>query len=129
MSWTYVLRNGRLISPKGGLMAVGYSGAAGVGKDNPAEVGVRNVGPIPEGWYTVEPPVDSPKHGPYALALRPDAGNDMHGRDAFMIHGDSIGMPGTASRGCIVLPRFAREAIWNGGDHRLTVVREQPVTT
>ena len=46
-----------------------------------------------------------------------------------MIHGDSLERPGEASEGCIVIARFAREMIYNGGDHRLQVVRQMLVTT
>jgi hypothetical protein len=35
----------------------------------------------------------------------------MCGRDNFLIHGDSIAAPGTASHGCIILNRLARERI------------------
>ena len=126
--WIYEQLTGRLISPAGGLMATGYSGA-GSGKNNPTEENVQNVGPIPEGWYDIEQPEDSPTHGPFALRLLPDVGNNMFGRSEFLIHGDSIERPGQASEGCIIMPRFAREAIWNGGDHRLQVVREISTTT
>jgi hypothetical protein len=128
MPWTYEQVTGRLLTPMGGLMATGYSGA-GSGKNNPTEENVQNVGPIPEGWYDIESPENSPTHGPYALRLLPDVGNRMFGRSAFLIHGDSIERSGSASEGCIIMPRFAREAIWNGGDHRLQVVRELPTTT
>jgi len=121
--WVYEQITGRLLSPTGGLMATGYSGA-GEGKNNPSEENVQNVGPIPEGFYDIEPPEDSPTHGPFALRLLPDAGNQMFGRSEFLIHGDSIERPGQASEGCIIMPRFAREQIWNSTDHRLQVVKE-----
>lgn len=121
--WIYAQNSGQLISPTGGLMATGYSGA-GEGKNNPTEEAVRNVGPIPEGFYDVQPPINSPTHGPYALHLLPDAGNAMFGRSEFLIHGDSVERPGQASEGCIIVPRFARERIWDSGDHRLQVVKE-----
>jgi hypothetical protein len=111
-----------------GLLASGYSGA-GVGKNAPTEENVQNVGPIPEGFYDVQAPFDSPTHGPFALRLLPDAGNAMFGRGGFLIHGDSIERPGQASEGCVILPRFAREIIWNGGDHRLQVVKELLTST
>jgi type VI secretion system (T6SS) effector TldE1-like protein len=111
-----------------GWLSTGYSGA-GTGKNNPTEENVQNVGPIPEGFYDVEAPEDSPIHGPYALPLLPDVDNNMYGRSAFLIHGDSIERPGMASEGCIILPRGARESIWESGDHRLQVVKELPTTT
>lgn len=40
----------------------------------------------------------------------------------FRIHGDSIRAPGTASHGCIILPRAIRDRIWASGDRALQVV-------
>jgi hypothetical protein len=120
--WTWSQSEGRMYGPTG-LLAEGYSGA-GEGKNSPNEENVQNVGPIPEGFYDIEGPIDSPTHGPYALPLLPDAGNAMFGRSGFLVHGDSVERPGNASEGCIILPREARESIWNSGDHRLQVVRQ-----
>jgi hypothetical protein len=119
--WTWEQSTGKMYGPTG-LLAEGYSGA-GEGKNNPTEENVQDVGPIPEGFYDMEPPIDSPKHGPYAIPLLPDADNQMFGRSEFLIHGDSIESPGFASEGCIILPKFARERIWESSDHRLQVVR------
>jgi type VI secretion system (T6SS) effector TldE1-like protein len=128
MPWIYEQITGRLISPLGGLMASGYSGA-GVGKNNPTEENVQDAGPIPVGYYDMESPINSPIHGPFAIPLLPDANNFMFGRFGFLIHGDSLERPGDASEGCIIMPRFAREAIWNSTDHRLQVVRQLPTKT
>jgi hypothetical protein len=46
----------------------------------------------------------------------------MFGRSGFLIHGDSIIRPGTASRGCIILAREIREQIAASGDADLEVV-------
>jgi Protein of unknown function (DUF2778) len=121
--WTYVQTSGELIAPDGEVVSTGYSGA-GAGKNNPTEENVQNVGPIPEGFYDIQQPEDSPTHGPYSLPLLPDAGNSMFGRSAFLIHGDSIERPGAASEGCIIQPRVARDRVWESGDHRLQVVKE-----
>ena len=126
--WIYEQTSGRLLSPTGGLMSIGYSGF-GSGKNNPNEENIRNVGPIPEGFYDMEPPEDSPVHGPFAIPLMPDTENVMYGRSGFMCHGDSVERPGQASAGCIIQPRFAREAMWNSTDHRLQVVKEIPTKT
>jgi hypothetical protein len=112
-----------MIKKGSGLIATGYSGA-GVGKNNPTVENIQNEGPIPEGFYDMEEPFDSPTHGPYCIRLMPDVENRMFGRSGFMCHGDSIERPGCASEGCIVLPNFARRAMWEGGDHRLRVVSE-----
>ena len=41
-------------------------------------------------------------------------------------HGDSIAAPGTASDGCVIMPRFARERVWESQDRRLAVVPSLP---
>lgn len=122
MAFTYEQISGRMLSATG-VIGVGYSGFS-MGKNNPDMQEVRNVGPIPCGMYTIEAPVDSPKHGKFSMLLVPDLENQMHGRDEFLIHGDSIDFPGRASQGCIIISRWVRELIWNSGDHRLQVVRE-----
>lgn len=101
--------------------ALGYSGH-GEGKNNPALQETPNVGPIPYGlWRIVGPPFDTPTHGPFVMRLEPCEGTQTFGRDGFLIHGDSKIAAGTASHGCIVLPRATRERIWDSGDHLLTV--------
>jgi hypothetical protein len=66
--------------------------------------------------------------GPYALPLDPDVGNDMCDpkRGGFFIHGDSVGHPGEASNGCIIMSRSTREKIVNGGDTHLQVQPDNP---
>jgi hypothetical protein len=49
-------------------------------------------------------------------------------RTGFLIHGDSIEHPGTASHGCIIMPRAIREAIAQNDDHDLNVVAGEAVT-
>jgi type VI secretion system (T6SS) effector TldE1-like protein len=117
--WIYNQVTGEM--SRGGAPFIGYSGI-GEGKNNPAMQNVKNVGPLPCGFYTIEPPVDSPEHGPYALPLVPDPNNTMFGRDDFMIHGDSIEHPGSASEGCIILERYARQVIWTSNDKILQVI-------
>jgi hypothetical protein len=118
--WTYNQSNGSLTRndvPAG----EGYSGF-GEGKNNPALQTVHDVGPIPQGLYSIGPPHDTPTHGPHVMALTPAAGTNTFGRDGFLIHGDSIANPGTASHGCIILPRAIRDEIASSGDHQLQVV-------
>jgi hypothetical protein len=77
------------------FVATGYSGA-GEGKNNPALQGVVDVGPVPRGDYTIGAPecVTAPgPHGPYILRLTPAPGTNTHGRDGFLIHGDSTSIP------------------------------------
>ncbi len=126
MTWRWDQSAGEL-SRDGKLVSRGYSGN-GRGKNNPSLQGVAGVGPIPAGRWKIGAPYDSDRVGKYALRLEAvDAkpGDDVEqgtGRGAFRIHGDSISAPGTASRGCIILPRAVREAIWKSGDRDLEVV-------
>lgn len=110
-----------------GVLTVGpikWTGYAGrdAGKDNPAMQDRANVGPLPRGTYTVSlEPFVHDRCGQYCLRLTPDPANEMFGRSGFLIHGDSIERPGTASHGCIVVPRGARQAIVACGDSLLEV--------
>jgi len=126
MCWLYEQVSGRMVSQDGEIIASGYSGA-GNGRNNPTEENIQEVGPIPEGFYDMLEPIDSGKLGPYAIPLIPDAENNMLGRSNFYIHGDNA--THTASEGCIILARFARERLWQSGDHRLQVVKEIPAVT
>lgn len=119
--WTYKQSTGELFDANGKLAGNGYSGSP-AGKNNPAMQNVPFVGPIPRGAYTVGDPHDSPKTGTFTLDLTPDATNQMFGRDEFRMHGDSIKDPGTASDGCIIMPRTVRDTVWQSVDHRLQVV-------
>lgn len=121
MPWTYHQRSGELFYD-GHLVAVGYSGR-GAAKNDPAAQDRKAEGPIPRGRYTVRgPPFCGGHMGRDVLSLEPDEGNEMHGRSGFCAHGDSLESPGSASRGCIILGRAARLAIWSSGDLRLEVV-------
>lgn len=119
MLWEYSQSTGVLTFNKV-EEATGYSGS-GSGKNSPLMEHMVDVGPIPKGDYTIEGPRTSQKTGPYVLPLQP-TGHNAHGRTAFQIHGDSIKNPGTASSGCIIMPRKTREKIWNSGVRSLTVI-------
>ena len=121
MSWIYEQVSGRLYAPDGDLVGVGYSGAAD-GKNNPACQSIHDLGPIPVGVYHIGPAVNTVTHGPFVLPLTPDPSNTMFGRFGFLIHGDSIVAPVTASQGCIIMSRDVREAIAISGDTDLQVV-------
>jgi len=104
-------------------MATGYSGN-GAGLNNPEMQQVKDVGPIPQGRYTIEPPHADPVVGPVAMRLQPAEANEMFGRGDFLIHGDNAAMNQTASEGCIVLPHSARVEIGAEvllGNNQLTV--------
>ena len=124
MSHVYAQRTGRWTMPNGRSFD-GYSGHPPDGRNNPDLERLHAVGPLPRGVYEiVGPPVDTPEHGPYVLHLLPAPETPEYGRSGFLVHGDAIAAPGYASQGCIVLPRLAREAIWNSGDRWLTVVAD-----
>lgn len=116
MPWLYFQRSGELLDPNGKLAGVGYSGF-GEGKNRPEMEHVKAIGPIPRATYRIGAPYNSDNVGPYALTLATD--EKIHGRTALRIHGDNG--KGTASHGCIILPRPLREAIWESGDHTLIV--------
>lgn len=91
------------------LLARGYSGF-GAGRDDPAQEAEKIYGPIPAGIWKVEPFRDHVRLGPIAAPLIP-IGHNAHGRSGFYIHGDNKWGNCTASTGCIVLPRSARECL------------------
>ena len=122
-AWTYAQGTGKL-QHDGTHVATGYSGA-GPGKNNPQMESVPNVGPIPQGdWTIVGPPVNTEEHGPYILRLQPDERTETFGRSGFLMHGDSKESPGTASHGCVILPRPVREQVWESGDRDLQVIAD-----
>jgi hypothetical protein len=124
-AWTYAQKTGEL-QQDGQHVATGYSGA-GDGKNNPDMQSIPNIGPIPQGdWTITGPPVNTAEHGPYVLRLAPKEETDTFGRSGFLMHGDSRNAPGTASHGCVILPRPVREQVWQSGDRELEVVSDIP---
>jgi hypothetical protein len=121
MTWTYSQSTGEL-TQDGRHVATGYSGA-GDGRNNPGQQATRNVGPIPQGRYTIGAPHNSRHVGPEAMSLTPLPGTQTFGRSDFLIHGDSRTHPGAASAGCIVLPLDIRRRIAGSGDTNLEVTR------
>lgn len=122
---TYVQRTGNLYRD-GSLLGTGYSGH-GPGRNVPEQQNVHSVGPIPAGLWTVfGPPYDTETHGPYVMRLLPDPATDTFGRSGFLMHGDAIAAPGTASLGCIVMERPIRQAVWESGVRQLRVVADEP---
>jgi hypothetical protein len=121
----YRQKSGELLrdSPAGMvLLTTGYSGAPGPTKNNPLAQHQSNLGPLPAGVYWVGEPHDTEEHGPFVLPLVPVTGTELFGRSGFLIHGDSIQRPGTASHGCIIIGRPFREQIAAHGDKLLAVV-------
>lgn len=115
----YEQRTG-LISFPFGIEFSGYSGH-GSGLNNPELEGIEGVGPIPAGqWRVVEWYDNYENKGPVVARLAP-VGFNPHGRSGFLIHGDNSAANHTASDGCIVTNRVAREAWRNSKDTNLTV--------
>src|SRR5580704_12616029 len=116
MAWIYSQSSGQL-RRDGELFGTGYSGA-GRGRNNPAEQAVRNVGPIPQGRYSIGPEFDAPVQGACTMRLAPQ-GHDALGRDGFLIHGDNAAHD--ASTGCVILPFECRQEIAASADRELEV--------
>lgn len=122
MSWVYTQNSGRLTDPTGTLQGVGYSGS-GIHKNDPDSQNLPNLGPIPCGlWHAKTMVWQTAAHGPYVIVLEPDAATETFGRSGFLMHGDSVVDPGTASEGCVIQSRDVRELFWNSEDHDLLVI-------
>lgn len=124
--WNYKQEPGDLLL-NGEHVAFGYSGG-GEGKNNPAMQEIHDVGPIPKGRYKIEiiadesgNPVDYEQKKAPVLRLVPDPANEMFGRAGFLIHGDSISAPGSASEGCIIMAHWVRQSIIQSTDTDLIV--------
>ena len=119
--WVYKQSTGEL-SHDGQFISRGYAGH-GEGKNNPAMQMVHDMGPLPRGrWRFAKPAYTHVTHGPVVMCLIPQDGTETFGRTHFLCHGDSKEQPGTASLGCMVQPRFAREQIAASPDCELEVI-------
>jgi hypothetical protein len=120
MSWKYVQANGNLIYADQ-LITTGYSGFE-ESKNRPECERLKGIGPIPRGRYHIGERFESESHGPVCMHLSPLKGTETYGRDGFLIHGDSVRRPGTASHGCVILDRHTRLLIATSHDRELEVV-------
>jgi hypothetical protein len=117
--WVWDQSSG-VLCHNGQVTARGYSGA-NAAKNNPLLQDAKGLGPIPRGVWRLTGIFHSTNTGPFTIGLQPEPGTDTCGRSAFRIHGDSIKHPGSASHGCIILPRAIRQLMWDSNDHILTV--------
>ncbi len=133
--WQYSQSTGALTDANGAVRANGYSGR-GWGVNCTQAQDVPNVGPIPQGLWSMAAPVNDPEKpetanpelahlGPVVIPLVPHQGTDTFQRSGFYVHGDEVNHIGEhlASRGCVVLPPDARHLVWDSGDHILKVTQ------
>jgi hypothetical protein len=118
---TYSQSKGTLVANNGVLLGTGFAGI-GAGINNPQMQGIKNVGPLPVGFYRMAPPGPSVLLGPYAIRLDPNPANKMYGRAGFFMHGECIQHPLSSSHGCIVMPFSTREAAFESGDRVIEVI-------
>lgn len=128
--WKYQISTGEITNPAGKNLGKGYSGKAGIWRNNKAGIWRNNpdaepeaaAGPIPEGYWHIGPAHTSPNTGPITMDLEPaSAAMNVYGRSLFRIHGDNN--THDASHGCIILDRPIREQIAASPDHLLEVTR------
>jgi len=119
--WTFSQSLGHLLDSSGVIVGQGWAGQL-AGKNNPTMQDVPKIGPLPQGTYSIGPPHDSPRTGPYTMDLVPDPTNQMFGRSDFRIHGAAKKSPELSSEGCIVMPPAVRKTIWASGDHTIQVI-------
>ena len=102
-----------------------YSGAFPEGFNDPAKTHIHDVGPLPEGFYTISgPPFEDSKHGKYILRLEPDPHNSMFGRVGFLLHGKPLPPRDirSGSEGCICAGPVTRTRVYQSGDTELQVI-------
>lgn len=92
------------------------------GFNNPAAQSIHNIGPLPCGWYTASEPFHHATLGEFTFKLIPDAENEMFGRSAFYMHGESSKDPLNSSEGCIVMPYETRVNVARSNVRRFKVV-------
>jgi lipoprotein-anchoring transpeptidase ErfK/SrfK len=100
MSHTYNQTTGEFCNGNTGKCTTSYSGYKGE-----TDQTKKNLGPAPEGKYTIENSCD--KQGE-RCNLKPDASNNMFGRSGIQIHGDNNKGDQSASHGCIILNKGDR---------------------
>jgi lipoprotein-anchoring transpeptidase ErfK/SrfK len=106
MSYTYNQSTGKFCNDNTGKCTQSYSGYKGE-----TDQTKKNLGPIPEGKYTIANSCD--KTGG-KCNLTPDSSNKMSGRSGFQIHGDNNKGDQSASHGCIILNQKDRAGLKPG---------------
>lgn len=106
---TFQQSTGEIRDAEGAFIAKGWAGNH-QGKNNPAMQAEHNIGPLPQGLYSVGAWEEQHAHlGPWVAHLQQIEG-ETFGRDAFYIHGAAVDPSrfGQESKGCIVIPRTGR---------------------
>lgn len=85
----------------GSVIGLGHAGHD-AGRNNPDMEAVHAVGPLPKGFYYIEPERSDAVLGIVSMRLTPVPENIMYGRAGFFIHAPEF------SEGCIVLQTPAR---------------------
>lgn len=120
--WTYSQRTGTLTDANGVVLGHGYSGR-GTGLNNPDSQDLTDVGPCPQGLWSIVEFFDDPGgKGPIVSHLSPLPETDTYGRTGFMIHGDNSEADHTASEGCLIFARPIREALKASADRIIEVI-------
>lgn len=94
----------------------------GDGLNNPLYQLEKDIGPIPEGDWTIGPleetlTTNDGNELKWAMRLWPKSGTNTFGRRGFIIHG------GIFSKGCPIFDEAIRKKIGNSGDKKWRVVR------
>jgi len=112
---------GHVTDDSGTIIAHGYAGnnkdPKHLGKNNPELQGMKCVGPLPQGKYTIGKWGDHGEVGPNSAPLTQIEG-ETFGRNDFLIHGPGGEDPANCSKGCIVIPH----------DERMKVIALKPDT-
>jgi RHS repeat-associated protein len=130
LCWIYSQSTGQLtrVDADGNLTYVGtgYAGI-GAGLNNPLMQNVPNVGPLPQGLYTIGPQqtnVTAEGHRlPASMRLTPSPANQMFNRKGFLIHGPHDDDQHDSSNGCPIFPKKIRDLIGKSDDKCLQVVQ------
>ncbi len=118
---TYSQTTGVLSIADGKPLCTAYAGRGG-GKNSHVWQAVKDIGPLPCGWYTLQALVHVDRLG-WAIFLQPDDTNAMMGRDGFFFHLPNPKWPHDSSDGCIVVPLLEiLQAIAASPDKRLQVI-------
>ncbi|EAA8475333.1 DUF2778 domain-containing protein [Salmonella enterica] len=120
MSWVYKIKAHSFYLNGAYQFDARYAGRPGFKNDSANEC-VRDKGPLPRGTYTIGPAFFHSRTRAWTMRLMPYPENQMCGRGAFMIHGESSSHPGEASDGCIILDLPYRKIIAASSDKILVV--------